>query len=207
MNAVMTDETRDADRALVVATLDGDGTAREALGRRVGRSAYVFAVQLIGDRDTARDVAQDGVIRFLSSLDRFDPDRPIDPWLYQIVRNRVRDLARRERPGRTESLDALLDDGTAGAATALTGASTDTDTGADPATDAERSELQRRIWQAVAQLSETHREIFVLRDFHGLSYREIAQTLSIPEGTVMSRLHAARTALRALIDKNGEARS
>jgi len=51
----------------------------------------------------------------------------------------------------------------------------------------------------VSQLSDAHREIFVLRDFHGLTYREIAEALSIPQGTVMSRLHAARTSLRRLL--------
>ncbi len=190
MSAVMGPDAPTADdRRLVLSARSGDRAAREALGRRVGRAAYVFAWQLTGERDLALDVAQDGVVRFLGSLDRFDPERRIEPWLYQIVRNRVRDLARRDRVRRHESLDALLDDGR----------QVDLAAADDPAVDAERTELQRRLWRAVSQLSEPHREIFVLRDYHGLSYREIADTLSIPEGTVMSRLHAARTRLRALM--------
>ncbi|MEL6981344.1 MAG: RNA polymerase sigma factor [Actinomycetota bacterium] len=189
MTVTMPTEERNEDRALVVATRGGDDAAREALGRRVGRAAYVFALQLTGDRDAAMDVAQDGVVRFFRNLDRFDEDRPLEPWLYQIVRNRVRDLARSEGRRRVESLDALLQVGPPTAALR-----------SDPATvDVERAELQRRIWAAVAELSDDHREIFVLRDHHGLSYREIAQALSIPEGTVMSRLHGARTRLRSLL--------
>lgn len=185
----MTRGTPGNDRALMIAALRGDRPAREALGRRVGRSAYVFALQLTGDREAARDVAQDGLVRFFRRLDQFDVDRPIEPWLYQIVRNRVRDLARRDRLRRFDSLDALLEE------ERFIGP----DATEDPAIDVERAELRQRIWGSVWQLSEAHREIFVLRDCHGLTYREIAETLSIPQGTVMSRLHAARTSLRGLL--------
>lgn len=185
----MTRGTPGNDRALMIAALRGDRPAREALGRRVGRSAYVFALQLTGDREAARNVAQDGLVRFFRRLDQFDVDRPIEPWLYQIVRNRVRDLARRDRLRRFDSLDVLLEE------ERFIGP----DATEDPAIDVERAELRQRIWGSVWQLSEAHREIFVLRDFHGLTYREIAETLSIPQGTVMSRLHAARTSLRGLL--------
>ena len=189
MSTVMSREAPSDDRALVTAARDGDQPAREELGRRVGRSAYEFALQLTSDREAALDIAQDGVVRFFRRLDRFDVDRPIEPWLYQIVRNRVRDLARRDRVRRSESLDAMLEDDRPIGLEAE----------ADPAADVERADLQSRIWTSVSQLSEAHREIFVLRDYHGLSYREIAETLSIPQGTVMSRLHAARTSLRSLL--------
>jgi RNA polymerase sigma-70 factor (ECF subfamily) len=189
MSAVTNGDARSDDRELVIAARDGDRSAREVLGRRIGRSAYLFALQLVGDREAALDVAQDGVVRFLRRLDRFDVDQPIEPWLYQIVRNRVRDLARRDQLRRFESLDALLEKGRPVGAERI----------GDPVIDAERAELQRRIWGSVSQLSDAHREIFVLRDFHGLSYREIAEALSIPLGTVMSRLHAARTRLRVLL--------
>ncbi len=179
---------------MVVSARNGDRRAREALGRRVGRSAYVFALQLTGDRDAALDIAQDGVLKFLANLDRFDVDRPVDPWLYQIVRNRVRDLSRRERLRRHESLDAYLEQGRPEVP-----ARSD-----DPVQQAENQELQRRIWQAVSKLSEAHREIFILRDYHDLSYREIAEVLSIQPGTVMSRLHAARTNLRKMLATEGE---
>jgi len=134
MGAVMTRDALSDDRVLVTAARHGDRPAREALGRRVGRSAYVFALQLTGDREASRDIAQDSLVRFFRHLDRFDVNRPIEPWLYQIVRNRVRDLARRDRLRRYDSLDALLEE------TQLAGPVT-----GDPATDVERSELRRRI--------------------------------------------------------------
>ena len=194
MPAVVSAELPSPDRALVSLARDGERDAREELARRVGRSAYVFALQLTGRPQTAHDIAQDSVLGFFRHLDRFDTRRPIEPWLYQIVRSRVRDLIRRERLRGHESLDAWLEQG-----------HQEVDASADPAAGAERRDLQQRIWRAVSQLTPSHREIFVLRDCHDLSYREIAEVLSIPQGTVMSRLHAARKNLREILVAGGEA--
>ena len=185
------------DGALVSLARDGDRSAREQLARRVGRSAYVFALQLTGRREAALDVAQDSVLRFFEHLGRFDAARPLDPWLFQIVRNRVRDLMRRERSRQHDSLDALREQRGLEIV----------DTSADPAADAEQKDLQRRIWLGISQLTDAHREILVLRDYHDLAYREIAEVLAIPKGTVMSRLHAARKNLRQLLVDAGHSSS
>ncbi|MEM9033212.1 MAG: sigma-70 family RNA polymerase sigma factor [Actinomycetota bacterium] len=179
------------DSELVMSARAGEVEAREALGRKVSRDAYVFALQLTSDPDASQDIAQDAVLRFFRSLDSFDERRRIEPWLYQIVRNLVRDRGRRQVVRRYESLDEQLDSGRPPAVAI--------DEAADPAVQADRARLRERIWRCVDQLSDDHREIFVLRDHHQLSYREIAEVLSIPEGTVMSRLHAARMKLRALL--------
>ena len=168
----------------------GDADAREELAQQSGDAAYVFALQLTRQPETARDIAQDSVVRFFRSLDRFDDGQAVEPWLFSIVRNQVRDHARREKVRRHDSLDAWLE---AGGQRAADPRST------DPALAAERHELQQRVWQAISELSEAHREIVVLRDYHDLSYRQIAAVLSIPEGTVMSRLHAARKSLRRIL--------
>ncbi len=129
-------------RALVNSVRNGDNKAREALAQRVGRSAYVFALQLTRAAEPARDIAQESVLRFFQHLDSFDTDRPLEPWLYQIVRNQVRDLSRRERLRHHESLDAWLDQGRPETV----------DPVADPAADAEQSELRQRVWQAISAL-------------------------------------------------------
>ncbi|MDH3295263.1 MAG: RNA polymerase sigma factor [Acidimicrobiia bacterium] len=188
----MSEHLPSPDADLVASARAGDRDAREALGRKVGRSAYVFALQLTRDREAAGDVAQDSVLKFFKNLDRFDVTRPVEPWLYQITRNRVRDLARRQQHRRHQSLEDWIDQGRPDRA----------ESAASAAADAERADLQRRIWRSVSLLSDDHREIFVLRDFHGLSYREIADVLSIPPGTVMSRLHSARTNLRSLLSEH-----
>lgn len=174
------------DRMVASLARGGDRGAREEFAREVGRSAYLFALQLTGNPDTAQDVAQDSVLSFFRRLDLFDSTRPIEPWLYQIVRNRVRDRARRERLRQHESLDGWLEIGLREVA----------DSGEDPALEAERSATQREVWRAISRLPDAHRKILVLRDFHDLTYRELAEVLSLPQGTVMSRLHAARRRLR-----------
>jgi RNA polymerase sigma-70 factor (ECF subfamily) len=174
--------------ALVPSARAGDHAAREALARRAGEAAFVFALQLTRSPDAARDIAQDAVLRFFAHLDRYDPEQPIEPWLFAIVRNLVRDAWRRARVRDYESLDRWLEQGGAEPAGPD-----------DPAAIAERRELQGRVWQAISELGHAHREILVLRDYHGLSYREIADVLAIPDGTVMSRLHAARERLRQIL--------
>jgi RNA polymerase sigma-70 factor (ECF subfamily) len=177
------------ERSLLARARGGEFEAREELARRTGDSAYVFALQLTGRPETAKDIAQDSVVRFFRALDRFDDGQAIEPWLFTIVRNQVRDHARREKARRHDSLDAWLESGGQRAAAPES----------DPAVVAECHELQQRVWRAISKLSESHREIVVLRDYHGLSYRELAAVLSIPEGTVMSRLHSARKALRQIL--------
>ncbi len=84
-------------RAPAAARVKGDAAAREELARASGDAAFRFALQLVGDRELARDVAQDSVLRLFASLRRLDPERPLQPWLFSIVRNRVIDLRRRAR--------------------------------------------------------------------------------------------------------------
>ena len=175
---------------LVTRARRGDVDAREELAQKSGDAAYVFALQLTRQPETAKDIAQESVVRFLRSLDRFDESQALEPWLFSIVRNQVRDHARREKVRRHQSLDAWLEAGGQQAADAEA---------VDPAVAAERHELQQRVWRAISELSESHREIVALRDYHDLSYRDIAAVLSIPEGTVMSRLHAARKNLRQIL--------
>ena len=176
--------------ALVSRARRGEVDAREELAQKSGDAAYVFALQLTRQPETAKDIAQESVVRFFRALDRFDDGQAVEPWLFSIVRNQVRDHARREKVRRHQSLDAWLEAGGHQAADAEA---------VDPAVAAERHELQQRVWRAISELSESHREIVALRDYHDLSYREIAAVLSIPEGTVMSRLHAARVNLRQIL--------
>ena len=178
----------------------GEAAAREELARRCGDAAFRFALQLLGDRERARDVAQDALMRFFGALGHVDPERPFAPFLFSIVRNRVVDLRRQEH-GRAGS------GGTAPPTTvalyAAEGAFEPIGGEPGPLERSERNELQRLVWSCVCGLEAPHREILVLRDYQDLSYREIAEVLEIPMGTVMSRLHAARQKLRAAVLATG----
>ncbi|MDX1384988.1 MAG: sigma-70 family RNA polymerase sigma factor [Thermoanaerobaculia bacterium] len=182
-----------ADRDLVVRARNGDAAAREDLAARCGRACYAFALQLTGDPDRAADVAQDCLLRFFKSLSRFDPERPVVPWLFQIVRNRVRDLNRRARPRAALEHAALLDDLPR----------QPRDLAPTPDQRAQRRELRHLMWRCLTTLADGDREILVLRDYQDLSYREIAAVLEVPIGTVMSRLHTARRRLREAVVATG----
>ncbi len=178
-----------SDGALVARAIRGDVDARERLARRARNASYVFAVQLTGRRDLSHDIAQDSVMRFFAHLDRFEQSRSLDAWLFQIVRNRTRDVMRRDRIRRHEPLEDP-----SGRERPET-----RDDRVDPAADAVRADLQQRIWRKLDSLTPDHREVLVLREYQDLSYREIAEVLGIPHGTVMSRLHAARKRLREVL--------
>jgi RNA polymerase sigma-70 factor (ECF subfamily) len=167
----------------------GEAAALDELARSCRQQAYVFALQLIGHPDDALDVAQDAMLRFFRSLERFDPSRPVRPWLLRIVRNLVRDRARRQRIRRTESLEPAED--------ALR--FEPSDAAPDPEARASRRELQAMVWKCLQEIPQRYREVLVLRDYQDLSYAEIATTLKIPRGTVMSRLHRARRLLHEVV--------
>lgn len=170
---------------IVAAAQRGDAEARELLARDCIAIAWRVAVRLTGDPDAARDLAQEAGMRFLRALDRFQEERPLAPWVAQIVRNLVRDAARRRRVRPIEPLHRTTDE--------LVLEPVDPNPG--PEACAARHQLQRMVWRCLADLDEPQREIIVLRDFEGLSYADIARILDIKRGTVMSRLHRARRRL------------
>ncbi len=180
------------DRSLIRDAKAGRREAREELARRYRRPAYLLALQMVGNRDDALDIAQDAMLRFFTTLGRFRPELEVRPWLLTIVRNRARDLWRHRAARPSEPLDLRP---------ALVRQLAHPDL--DPEQQAVRQDQARRVWEAIGTLSASHREILVLRDFHDLAYAQIAEVLDIPTGTVMSRLHAARTSLRKRV-KDGE---
>jgi len=168
------------DGRLVHRAQAGDSAALEELAHTCQRTAYLLGLQLLRDVEEARDVSQEATLRVLQSLARLDPRRPPRPWILRIVRNLVWDRLRRRRTrGREELPDDLL-------------APPDI---SDPFLRAERHERQRIVWRALSELTPEAREILVLRDYRDCTYAEIAEALSLPLGTVMSRLHRARARL------------
>jgi len=133
---------------------------------------------MCGDANLAEDAAQEAFIRAWQHLPNYRPRSPFRNWLYRIATNAATDLIRRER----ETVDVDT----------LSLASSDE----GPEAMVERGERREHVRQAVLALPPASRAVLVLREYEGLSYREIADTLSIPIGTVMSRLNYARNRLR-----------
>jgi RNA polymerase sigma-70 factor (ECF subfamily) len=183
-------EDGDLERTLAIRARNGD---REAFGQLVSnhmRKAYAFALGIVGSPSDAMDLSQDAFVRAFRSMKRFKPGEPFYPWYYRILRNlcfnHLRDRARRGRILREASKEGLRP-GTYGFTPS-------------PEALAERNTVRKAVWEAIGTLKEEHREIIVLREFEGHSYKEIAELVGIPIGTVMSRLYAARKSLKAALD-------
>jgi len=148
------------------------GQCERLLEPLLGRSAG-YARAIVGNRADAQDMVQEAALKLWRSIASFDPRRSFEGWFFAILRNCCRDLLRRRA---TQPLCAGIDD--------------------LPEKTAEAQDWEA-LRSSLGRLSSTHRQILELRYFGQCSYREIAGALEIPEGTVMSRLHAAREALAA----------
>ncbi|MCZ6918768.1 MAG: sigma-70 family RNA polymerase sigma factor [Gemmatimonadetes bacterium] len=167
--------------ALVRRAQSGDHEAFGELVSRYMRQAYYAALGLVGSHDDAMDLSQEAFARAFRARTSLDPDRPFYAWLYTILRRLCFNFLR-DRKTRARKLEVaavwLADEPQA--------------FGEDPLRAAERSELRLRVAAAIEELPERQREVLVLKEFEGLRYREIAELLGIPLGTVMSRLYTAR---------------
>lgn len=167
------------DGELVRLAMKGDERAFGRLVERYQRPAYAVAYSVTGRREDAEAAAQES---FLVALDRLEacrnPDR-FGGWLMTIVRNRSKNLIRREALREMEQVPP--------------GARSRAPT---PERVAEDAQLREMLEGALSQLSEVQRQIVLLHDLEGWKHREIAERLELPSGTVRSHLHFARKALR-----------
>lgn len=144
----------------------------------LGNGAHALAYQLLGNAEDAADAVHDAIARALSAPDAYDAAKgPLRPWFLRVVRNRCIDMLRQRRPANAD-VDEIADH-TQG-----------------PAQAAETAQRNADIAQALMTLPAAQRETIVLRDYLDLSYAEIADVLDVPKGTIMSRLHRSRLALK-----------
>ncbi len=183
------------DKALVARAQAGDRQAFEALVRKYQRRVYRLAFGMLKSQEDAMDVAQDAFVRAHQNLARFQGSAAFYTWLYRITTNLCIDRLRRRRGEAVEYDDSLAREDHTAAEVGLRRPSGAT----HPDKTALRRELGETIAAALAALPEKHREILVLREIEGLSYAELAETLQIKKGTVMSRLFHARKKMQALL--------
>lgn len=169
----------------------GEVAAFNVLVLRHQDAAYSLALRFLGSRQAAEDATQEAFERAYRGLTNFRGDR-FRSWLLTIVANAARDELRRQRRRPQRSLDEARDDPAR--------ATLDPpDPGPTPDAVALQSELRAHLERALRELPEEWRMVVLLSDVHGMSYSEVAAAVSVPEGTVKSRLSRARSRLRDIL--------
>lgn len=168
-----------SDGELVARAREGEEVAFGALVERYMRSAYVVALSVTGRHEDAQDAAQESLLVALERLDECRSPEKFAGWLMTIVRNRARNLVRREV---LRDTDPVPDSARS--------------SGPTPERELETLELRRELTDALDDLPEVQRQVVLLHDMEGWKHREIAERLDLPSGTVRSHLHFARKALR-----------
>jgi RNA polymerase sigma-70 factor, ECF subfamily len=165
------------------------GPSWDDIAERYGDTVYAMAYRLCGDRDEARDLAQDVFVRVYRNLDRYRPGT-FEGWLYRITRNLFLDRVRRRNRFRLEPLP-------------VGEWREPREPGPGPAERAEERLLDAPLESALAELPTTFRTAVVLCDVRGLSYEEIVAETGWPMGTVRSRIHRGRKLLRQRLTRRG----
>lgn len=184
------------DEELVAKSVGGDAESFNELILRWERPIYALAYRTIGREEDARDVCQETFLRAFRALPGFRGQAKFSSWLYRIALNLCRDWMRRERRVPTvqapEGVDLL-----------------DLAAAAEPSESIEdmvaRKDLARVVERVMARLPEEQRTAIVLKEFHGLTFREIADLVGCPLSTVKTRLYQGLTVLRrelATVDKS-----
>ena len=181
------------ERLLIRKLRERDEKAFREVVRQYGDQVYNMTYRMLGNREEAEDVAQEVFITVFKSIDSFRGDSKFSTWLYRVTantcKNRIKYLARRHDRDQSEYDETIDRGGAAGAVTAPTPSPR-------PDRALEGVELEVKLQQAIGSLDEDHRLLVVLRDIQELSYEEICEITGLPDGTVKSRLHRARAALK-----------
>lgn len=185
-----TESSRADERALITRALSGDDDASATLVRIHQATVYSIAYRMVGQRETAQDLAQETFLRAFKALRTFDLNRPFGPWLYRIATNLSINWIKKARLP-TVSLDGpqpvSRDDAEPMAIP---------DTLTEPATRFAEAEVQAQLRAAILSLPPDYRAVVELRHFQEMTYDEMSQALNVPVGTVKTRLFRARRLLR-----------
>lgn len=165
----------------------GDGLAWEALVRRLQSRVYGLAYHYMRNSEEARDVAQDIFIRIYQRLHTFEGGEIFLPWMLCLARNVCIDALRR-RKARPAATGGTIDETVEIAASSPT-----------PEESSSALSSRRLLYRALDKMSESDREILLLKEIQGLKVEEVSNLLGIPTGTVKSRCNRARIELAAKI--------
>jgi len=167
---------------------EGDETAFREIVERYKNSLYSFLRRFLNRQDLVEDVFQETFLQLFASRDSFDTSRPLRPWLFTIAANKAKDALRKMQRHSSMSIGAIADSGDVSVDDVINILTSYKTTPADEVT---MEETARRVRAIVADMPENLRGILILAYFEQFSYKHMAEILSIPIGTVKSRLHTA----------------
>ncbi len=206
-NPEITPEQADArDLALLRAHRAGDQTALSELLTAYQDRLFGVCLRMLADPDEARDMTQDAMVRIIQGLHQFNGRSKLSTWMIRVAMNACLTGLRRKKLRRHVSLEddtgsryqrKTSDNASSGPTAGTAGhAPSHAAMEPDPASSVELAEERRTLYAALERLEPEQRAMLILRDMQGLDYRQIAEVLDVPEGTVKSRLFRARAALR-----------
>ena len=166
----------------------GDETAFRELFNRYQQAVYMLLWRYLGRHDLVEDTLQETFLQLYISRLQYNNSRPLDAWLYTIAANKAKDALRQSRQQRLVSISNLLQ-GDEPSFEGFLNILVSNDS--DPVEPLEQAEKNNRIRHVLADLPKKHRVVLTLAYFKQLKYKQIADTLDIPIGTVKSRLHKA----------------
>ncbi len=183
------------DAAMIAAVRAGDATAYRGLVEKYQGRLYTVIYGVVRHREDATELTQEAFVKAFRNLDAFRGDSRFYTWLYRIGMNKAIDHTRRRKRSPIQDMDedVSLRDADRGIA--------DANPSQSPRRALERKQLYTAIMDALDTLSEQHKEVVLLREVEGMSYKDIADTLEVAEGTVMSRLFYARKKLAAVLEE------
>jgi RNA polymerase sigma-70 factor, ECF subfamily len=181
-----------SDEELVERFQNGEASAFDTLVRRWERKLQGAIYRLVGPGDDVRDLSQETLLKAYRGLGTFKKEARFSSWLYQIALNVCRDRMRRSRGKSYVSFDELSEVGEAAG-----------DAGPSALELIEARDLSRQVAAAVAALPEEQREVVVLKEYQGLTFLEIAETLDVPLSTVKTRLYRGLGQLRQQLVSQG----
>ena len=183
-----------SDEELVTLSQEGDLDSFNQLVLRWERPIYALAYRVIGREEDARDVAQETFLRAFRALKGFKGQAKFSSWLYRITLNLCRDWIRRERRTPLAQAPEGVD------LVELAGEATPTETIEELVG---RKQLGRAVSKAMAMLPEEQRTAIILKEYHGLTFQEIAELLDCPLSTVKTRLYQGLTVVRKQLQQAG----
>ncbi len=183
------------DQRLIAECLRGNASAFGELVRRHQDRLFHTVYRMVNNAEDARDVVQEAFLSAYQSLDSFKGDSLFFTWLYRIAVNTVISLKRKQRV--VLSIHASRDGEPMAEPPDLSEVNR-------PGHALEQAEQERRVQRALSRLSPEHRAVLVMKDMEGQKYEDIADVLSVPIGTIRSRLHRARLELREILEQEEE---